>query len=148
MEENRRILIVDDNQAIHEDFKKVLVHENQDSNSKLRNLEDQLFGEPKSLSSSGHVAEQPTFALDSAFQGQEALQMVEKANAEGKPYAVVFMDVRMPPGWDGIETIRRIWDKFPYTEMVICTAYSDYSPDDIADKLGMTDRLLFLRKPF
>jgi diguanylate cyclase (GGDEF)-like protein len=74
--------------------------------------------------------------------------MVDKAAQEGRPYALVFMDVRMPPGWDGIETISRIWIKHPYVEMVLCTAYSDYTWDDIVAKLGSSDKLLFLRKPF
>jgi len=56
--------------------------------------------------------------------------------------------VRMPPGWDGIETISRIWEADPDIQVVLCTAYSDYSWDEIAGRLGSTDRLVILKKPF
>ena len=68
--------------------------------------------------------------------------------AKDNDFDLIFMDVRMPPGWDGIETIKRIWEKWPHIEMVICTAYSDYSWEKILQKVGTTDQLMFLRKPF
>ena len=146
MEYNKRILIVDDNESIHNDFRKVLIHEINEDHADLDELEAELFGdESKEAVIEG---ESVVYEVDSAFQGQEALKMVDDANAEGRPYALIFMDVRMPPGWDGIETIGRIWVKHPYLEMVLCTAYSDYTWDDIIEKLGCTDKLLFLRKPF
>jgi PAS domain S-box-containing protein len=61
---------------------------------------------------------------------------------------MAFVDVRMPPGWDGIETIKQIWAECPQLQVVICTAYSDYQWQDITDKLGQTDQLLILKKPF
>jgi PAS domain S-box-containing protein len=61
---------------------------------------------------------------------------------------MAFVDVRMPPGWDGIETIAKIWDVYPDLQIVICTAYSDYSWDDMIAKVGQSDRLLILKKPF
>jgi len=147
MEYNKRILIVDDNESIHNDFRKVLVHEVNEDHADLDELEAELFGDEKNdeaITGDQNVA----YEVDSAFQGQEALKMVDKAEEEGRPYALIFMDVRMPPGWDGIETIGRIWVKHPYLEMVLCTAYSDYTWDDIVERLGCTDKLLFLRKPF
>jgi signal transduction histidine kinase/ActR/RegA family two-component response regulator len=61
---------------------------------------------------------------------------------------MAFMDVRMPPGWDGIETTAEIWKLDPDVQIVICTAYSDYSWSDLHEKLGHTDRLVILKKPF
>ena len=61
---------------------------------------------------------------------------------------MAFVDVRMPPGWDGIETISHIWKEFPDLQIVICTAYSDYSWEDIAKAVGNTDHVLILKKPF
>ena len=147
MEYNKRILIVDDNESIHNDFRKVLVHEINEDHADLDELEAELFG-AEEKEAAVTESENVVYEVDSAFQGQEALNMVDKAEKEGKPYALIFMDVRMPPGWDGIETIGRIWVKHPYLEMVLCTAYSDYTWDDIVEKLGCTDKLLFLRKPF
>lgn len=148
MDYNIRILIVDDNESIHDDFRKVLIQERSEEHAELDELETELFGEDKKLDAGKNSGIQPKYELDSAFQGQEAFAMVDKAAKEGRPYALVFMDVRMPPGWDGIETISHIWLKHPYVEMVLCTAYSDYTWDDIIEKLGSTDKLLFLRKPF
>ena len=74
--------------------------------------------------------------------------MVEKAVAAGRPYAMAFVDVRMPPGWDGVETTREIWKVAPDLQIVICTAHSDYSWDEMLAKIGGSDRLLILKKPF
>lgn len=139
---------MDDNESIHKDFKKTLCPVRSE-NVDVSMLEMALFGEEDEVESKDNDdGIYPEYELKSAYQGQEALEMVRKAAAEGKPYALLFVDVRMPPGWDGIETISRIWKEFPYTEIAICTAYSDYSWDEIAEKLGNSDKLLFLTKPF
>lgn len=144
MENNRRILIVDDNEAIHRDFNSILNPPVSKVAGKLAALETELFGEDPVITTHNPIR----FELDSAYQGQEALARVELAMAAKQPYALIFMDVRMPPGWDGIETIARIWDRYPGIEVVICTAYSDYSLETINKKLGYSEHLLFLRKPF
>lgn len=74
--------------------------------------------------------------------------MVRRAQQEGRPYAMAFVDVRMPPGWDGIETISRIWKMYPALQVVICTAYSDYSWEEMIRQVGKTDNLVILKKPF
>src|SRR5258706_683841 len=137
---NRRLLIVDDNQAIHEDFRKILVPT--DSAADLDDLSNALFGSPASEKKA------QGFELDSAFQGQEALSKVKQAMADGCPYAMAFVDVRMPPGWDGIETTIKLWEVCPDLQVVICTAYSDYSWDALINAVGQSDRLLILKKPF
>lgn len=133
-----RLLIVDDNVSIHEDYFKILVPET----SPFKEMESKYFGNP---SNETHAI---NYQIDSAYQGEEALKMVKKAVDEGKPYALAFMDVIMPPGWDGIETIKRIWEVDPYINMVICTAYGDRSWNDLVDNLGINDKFLILKKPF
>lgn len=135
---NSRILIIDDNQAIHTDFRKILCSDN---SSELEGMEEALFGTPA-------VRRQLSYEIDSGYQGQEGLALVEKAQAEGQPYALAFVDVRMPPGWDGVETTSRIWKVCPDTQIVLCTAYSDYSWDEVIAKLSYPDRLVILKKPF
>jgi len=136
-----RLLIVDDNPAIHADFRKILGSQTS-AQSKLANVEQALFGgAPK-------AAERTGFRIESAYQGKEALEMVEKSLAEQDPYALLFVDVRMPPGWDGVETLQYIWKVAPDIQAVICTAYSDYSWDDMTRKFGRKDNLLILKKPF
>lgn len=138
---NHRILLIDDNRAIHEDFRKIFSIASAEA-SPADLAEAALFG--KELPSNGCRV----FDIDSAYQGQEGLAMVKKAQSEGRPYAMAFVDVRMPPGWDGIETIGRIWQVYPDLQVVICTAYSDYSWQQMTAKVGQSDRLLILKKPF
>lgn len=136
---NRRILIIDDTPSIHLDFRKILSPEPADESS-LACSEEALFGAAKPA--------RPSFDLDSAYQGQEALALVERAMAEGRPYAMAFTDMRMPPGWDGLETIERLWKVDPHLQIALCTAYSDYSWEAMAERLEFGDQLLVLKKPF
>ncbi len=139
VEPNHRVLVIDDNPAIHEDLRKVLSGP-ASTGVDLEEDEALLFG-----TTSIPVA---TFQLDSAFQGEEGLAKLERAVAEGKPYSLAFVDIRMPPGWDGVETIPRLWEAYPELQVVICTAYSDYSWPEIVRKLGHSDNLVILKKPF
>ncbi len=136
----RRILIVDDNESIHADFRKILVGDT--GASVIDEDEADIFG-TADVSSCVEI-----FEIDSAFQGQEALIKVQTAVRKGRPYAMAFVDVRMPPGWDGVETVAQLWPVDPNLQIVICTAYSDYSWDEMIEKLGLNDRLLILKKPF
>lgn len=136
-----RVLVVDDNPSIHEDFRKILGIKTP-AQWHLETVESELFG-----STAAHI-ERQAFRIDSAFQGQEAFELAKKAVQEGDPYVLAFVDVRMPPGWDGIETLANIWKVAPELQAVICTAYSDYSWDDMTQRFGQTDNLLILKKPF
>ena len=139
--ENRRILIVDDTHSIHQDFAKILLVEN---NSTLEDMEAMLFGQGLNPTNPHSI----DFQLDSAFQGAQALEKVKQALKEQRPYALAFVDVRMPPGWDGIQTIEYLWQVDPDLQVVICTAYSDYSWQETFARLGNNDKLLILKKPF
>ncbi|MGD8787350.1 MAG: response regulator, partial [Phycisphaerales bacterium] len=140
-QKNKRILVVDDREGIHDDFRAILVGNGADT-SALNEAEAAILGNASDSS------QKINFEVDSAFQGQEALEKVKQALQENRPYAMAFVDVRMPPGWDGVETIERIWQVYPELQVVICTAYSDYEWSDIIKKLGQTERLLILKKPF
>jgi predicted signal transduction protein with EAL and GGDEF domain len=140
IEPNRRILIVDDNRSIHEDFGKILGGDRTDRGD-LDSLEAELFGAKKVSADEG-------FELDSAYQGEEALQKVKIALEARKPYALLFVDVRMPPGLDGIETTARLLEQDPEVGIVICSAYSDHSWEEMTEAFGTTDRVLILKKPF
>jgi CheY-like chemotaxis protein len=138
---HRRILLIDDNPAIHEDFGKIFgpgLH----SASALADSAAALYGEP------ADAFVPPLFQVDSAFQGEEGLRCVCRARDENRPYAMAFVDMRMPPGWDGIETVNRIWECDAAIQIVVCTAYSDHTWEGIREKLGRTDRLIILQKPF
>jgi DNA-binding NtrC family response regulator len=136
-----RILVIDDNPDIHRDFRKVLCSD-RGSNSKLEAAEAAVFGETNT-----HVR-QSEFEVDSAYQGEAGLARVYHAIQEGRPYAMAFVDVRMPPGWDGIEVTPRLWVADPDLQIVICTAYSDYSWEEMFSRIGTSDRMFILKKPF
>lgn len=151
--DNRRILIVDDNAAIHQDFRKILLDAPAGASAPVSEAESALFDDDAPATTpiavaSATATSAPDYTLDSALQGQEALERVQQARKEGLPYALVFLDVRMPPGWDGIETAQKLWEADPELQIVLCTAYSDYSWQETVAALGRTDRLLILKKPF
>jgi diguanylate cyclase len=139
---NRRILIVDDNAAIHLDFRKVLGAQAEHSaQAALDVLEADLFGETVAATA------RPNFEIDSAHQGQEGVAMAHQAMLEGRPYAMAFVDMRMPPGWDGLKTIESLWATDPDVQVVICSAHTDYDWTEVVERLGHSDKLLVLRKP-
>ena len=144
----RRILIADDNKDIHDDIKYILETSSvsSDEYQEAKLLKKELFGEKDT--DQGETVIDIKYCIDDAYQGNEAVEMVRMARESGDPYSLVFMDVRMPPGIDGIETIESIWEIDPDVGVVICTAYSDYTWDQIVTKLGQNDNLLFMRKPF
>jgi diguanylate cyclase (GGDEF)-like protein len=139
---NRRILVIDDNEAIHRDFRKVLGSaEPVEGQDVLDVLESELLGEKQS-------SRMPEFEVDSVLQGEAGVKMAAAALEEGRPYAVAFVDMRMPPGWDGLKTIEQLWLVDPDIQVVICSAHSDYEWNDVVERLNHSDKLLVLRKPF
>ena len=137
---NRLILVIDDNPLVCEDFRKIL--QTNITASNLAEARVALFEDtPQDDLQEG-------FEVDCADQGQTGLTMVESAVQCGCPYAVVFVDMLMPPGWDGIETIDRLWRADPELEIVMCTAFTDLLWDRLTQQFGHTDKLLILRKPF
>jgi two-component system cell cycle sensor histidine kinase/response regulator CckA len=137
----RRILIIDDNPSIHQDFRKILCP-HMGNIVAIDQAEVSLFG---GMPASPKV---PGFEVESAYQGQEGVAAVQQAVQSGDPFAIAFVDVRMPPGWDGLETTERIWQADPDLQVILCTAYSDYSWAEMVKRLGVTDNLMILKKPF
>ena len=137
---NRHILVVDDNKVIHDDFLKILQPQVEpDVVSRTRAA---LFGE------SSHVTRRDSYQVDCVDQGEGAVMLARRACEEGQPYAVAFVDMRMPPGWDGLETIERLWEEDTELQVVICTAISDRPWEEITERIGQNDKLLILQKPF
>jgi diguanylate cyclase len=136
-----KILIIDDNSSIHADFRKILCRNGTPGNG-IEDLEMSLFG-AASINKAN-----TNFTIDCASQGQEGLELVQKAESQGEPYALAFVDGRMPPGWDGVETIQNLWKASPELQVVLCTAYADYSWQEIRRVLGETESMLILKKPF
>jgi diguanylate cyclase (GGDEF)-like protein len=134
-----RLLTIDDNPAIHEDYRKILTGRD---DTRISAAEAALFGEPQA------TLLRPEFAVDSAMQGQQGVELAHRALVEGRPYSVAFVDMRMPPGWDGLETIEKLWKADPDIQVVVCSAYSDYDWMDLLARLGRSDKLIVIKKPF
>jgi diguanylate cyclase (GGDEF)-like protein len=142
-----RILIIDDNPEIHHDFITILT--SFDASQEFDLLGEKLFGQDqKTINNTTSEIILPKFQIDTATQGKEGVEQILSAIKQGNPYALAFVDIRMPPGWDGIVTIKHIWELDKDIQIVICTAYSDYSWEETIAALGQTDNLLILKKPF
>jgi len=136
-----RVLVIDDDPVIHEAIRKFLCS-GRWSGSKLDDAEEVLFGQAQA------AGRQSEFEVDSAFQGEEGLAKVYHAIQEDRPYAMTFLDLNMPPGWSGIEVAPRLWVADPELQIVICTGNADFSWEEIFVKIGTSDRMFILKKPF
>jgi CheY-like chemotaxis protein len=162
---SRRVLVVDDNPSIHTDFRKILCPGSPATRKKLETLEASLFGPRRSVSSASLVPSESNtvsprmgrpgpapgsaleFTVDFELQGQHGLEAVRRMMKAKTPYALAFVDMRMPPGWDGIETAVHIWEEDPAIQIVICSAYSDYSWNEVVRRVNRPG-LRLLHKPF
>ena len=142
--EESRLLVIDDAENIHADFRRVLatrsvVHD------ELSRLESEMFPNLRP-----RVEPTATYVVDSAMQGRDGYELVKQHIEQGGtcPYFAIFVDMRMPPGWNGLETMEKLWALDPSLQLVMCTAYSDYSREEIDARLGHSDRFFSLPKPF
>ena len=140
----KRLLVIDDSEAIHTDFRRILTDEPLKSRGELDLMADALFGPEAAGSSVGKTVVE----VDSAYQGEEGVARVREALAAGRPYALVFLDYRMPPGWNGAETLRHLRQVAPTLPVVLCSAYSDYSWAELQAEFGASWLLRQLHKPF
>lgn len=143
---NRHVIIIDDNASIHDDYRRILTKDVQDDNAELLAAEALLFDDEPDTADTDEEA--VDFELEYALSGKAGLALVEKFKDTDNPISLAFVDMRMPPGWNGVETIEHLWSADPRLQVVICSAYSDVSWDSIRRQFGQRDNLLILRKPF
>jgi CheY-like chemotaxis protein len=137
---NHRILLIDDDESVHKLFRWIL----EDSS-----IPDVLSGHDAFLFGPGaEHSKMPTFQVDSARRGEEGLALIELSLLDAKPYAAAFVDVRLGPGWDGVQTTCKIWEKYPDLQVVLCTGFPDRPWEDMVRPLGYLDRVVVLIKPF
>jgi len=139
---NRRILVIDDSPNILEDFQKIL----RPGGAFLPDMWSE-FSQDRLDETFLHCGKEP-FELNCVDNGMSGCALVKQAKAQGSPFAVAFLDLRLPNGWDGIETVEQIWDEDPGVQVVLCTAYPDFGWSEVLPRLGHRDQLLILRKPF
>jgi len=146
----RHVLVVDDQRQIHESFDRIfLPREHEDD--VLADFESRFLGRTRASEAEPESVprhEPPRYELAHAYSGEQAAEMVERSIVRDHRFSVAFVDMRMPRGWDGLETTDRLWRIDPALQVVICTAHSDHLWDDVLDRLGHNDRLLLIKKPF
>jgi len=142
---NRRILIIDDNREIHRDIIRVLQRGSENSRPPINPRQAEQLG---FITPGGPSELILPYEVASAFQGEEGFLMARQAQEAGRPFAAAFVDGRMPPGWDGVQTIQHLWTVSPEMQITICTAYADYTWEQIMETLGGHDNLMILKKPF
>jgi diguanylate cyclase (GGDEF)-like protein len=143
----RRVLVVDDEAQVLDAYRRVLnavAKGDAASESEFDALSAEIFGAPASGSEAAPFLDEVVYCR----QGEEAVQTVEAALASGRPFALVFLDMRMPPGIDGLETAQRIRSIDPQVNIVIVTGYSDHKPAEITAAVGRPEKLFYLVKPF
>jgi len=141
--ENIRILAVDDEEMIRNLYKEILNPFDISSDSEeIDKLENKLFN--KKYKTNRAI----NFDLELCKQGDEAFGCVEKAIKDNRPFSVIFMDVRMPPGPDGIWAAEKIRSIDSNANIVLITGYSDVDPVDVSSRIPPVDKLLYLQKPF
>ena len=139
---NYRVLIVDDEDGIHSDFKDML------NPNHRRALTDQFAETLLDENSENNTSFLPNFELLHATSGEEACDIICATKASNRPIAVAYIDIRMPPGIDGVEAIRRIRQIEKDIELVIMTAYTDKPLPEIVRDMELLHKLLYIRKPF
>ncbi|MBN1865166.1 MAG: response regulator [Victivallales bacterium] len=147
--DNRHILVIDDQKDLRERLAQFISSsgKKKETDKILDNIRGRL-GADEDPGQAPHGRQEVYYDVDSAASGEEGLQMILKAIELGTPYALVFLDVRMPTGWDGLHTLDKILSADSKTQIVICTAYSDFSWEEILERVGIRDNLLILKKPF
>jgi CheY-like chemotaxis protein len=139
-----RILVVDDDQLLVDEYLRCLGEEfdETDAASTYSDLEKVLFGED----TNAHGAAR--FDVESRNQGEAAVEAVKAAIGRGEPFSIVFLDIRMPPGMDGIETARQIRELDSNVNIVIVTGSVGPEPDNLGTEIPPADKIFFFKKPF
>ncbi len=139
-----RILIVDDEPPMHDSYRRSFAGPRSRTGSALDAMAVELFGDD----GVDATEDAPAFVLTYCDQGLDAVAAIERAVVDDEPFAVAFIDVRMPPGIDGRETAKRIRALDPDINIVIVTGYSDFSPIEISKVAGPADKIFYIAKPF
>ncbi|MEM4248071.1 MAG: response regulator [Candidatus Nanoarchaeia archaeon] len=150
MERNNRIIVVDDQQDLCDQLAKLLLRSGKKNEtlSLVQQMRAKLLGATVESDEAEMQSDEQSYIVDTALQGEQAFEMIKKANLAGVPYAVAFIDMRMPPGWDGMKTAKCIREIDKDIEIVIMTAYADHDQKQIADTVGTPEKLLYIKKPF
>jgi CheY-like chemotaxis protein len=142
---SRHIIVIDDQVEIHADFQKILAPGSARASEGLARLRAAVKGP---AAAANPIQALPGYSIECARQGEEGFKKIVAARNAGTPFSIAYVDMRMPPGWDGFQTMKAIWDADPEIQLVICTAFSDHPWSEIDAFADKSDRVLVLKKPF
>jgi len=132
---NTAVLVIDDEEMVRDNIEEILLPRKHNAdNDSIDFASSILFDSPKPLLSP-RSSGIPDFTVHKASNGMEGVEMVKKAVADGNPYAVIFLDMRMP-GWDGLETAVHIREYDSKAEIIFVTAFSDRPIEEIIRQAG------------
>jgi CheY-like chemotaxis protein len=145
-----RVLIADDEAEVRSAYREVLSEADMSGETAVfRNLRERLFTKPAADQVARALASpSTTFAPVFCAGAEAAVAAVRDALAAEEPFAVAFLDMRMPPGPDGVWAAARIRELDPAIEIVLCTAYSDVDPAEMGSIVPPEEKLSYLQKPF
>ncbi len=138
---NIRILITDDDQAIHEVFQLGL-------EMALKTVSSSEGSSALSRLTNKNVSNDIDLTIDHAYSGEQAVEMVSKSIESSSPYTLILMDIMMPPGIDGLEAIQKISNTHDDQQFIICTAYHTRNENELREACIKTKRSFLLAKPF
>ena len=130
------MLTIDDEQSIQDLYEVFFEEKTCEATALLNEIEGKVETDQAS----------PEFILTQVEQGRDGIEAVRQALEKGKPFPVAFIDIRMPPGIDGLQTAKALRALDDRIYIVIVSAYSDYDIDEINRELG--HGVLCLEKPF
>ncbi len=144
-----RVLIADDEAEVRDAYRQILFEADMSSETAVfHNLRERLFSKPPEQLAKNLSSSDTAFAPVFCGGAEAAVAAVREALAADDPFAVAFLDMRMPPGPDGVWAAARIRELDPAIEIVVCTAYSDVDPRDIGAMVPPEEKLSYLQKPF
>jgi diguanylate cyclase (GGDEF)-like protein len=145
-----RVLVADDEAVVRDSYREILREPDVSQDlAAFRNLRSRLFTK-QSAEEPAERTHRPVPSFEPSFvdSAEAAVAAVREALAADRPFAVVFLDMRMPPGPDGVWAAARIREMDPAIEIVVCTAYSDADPGQIGSIVPPEEKLSYLQKPF
>lgn len=143
------VLIVDDDPAVLSAYCEVLKHaEGSTNDTAIRQLRSKLFQGAAAPAAKAAASGPLDFVLTVCSDAEQAVAAVSRALADEQPFALIFLDMRMPPGPDGAWAAEQIRKIDPEIQIVMCTAYTDVDPADIGRRVQPEDKLFYLAKPF
>ncbi len=138
---NRRVLVIDDDPAVHDEIQRILGPEHGAEKALL-----DAERTPRGLNGKGSLRQ--SFEVDTASQGKAGVQLVQRALEAGHPYALAFVEMHRASGSEDLDTIQRLWAADPHLQVVMSSAHADYDWDQVIARLDHPDKLLVVKQPF